>query len=303
MSKLYDVIIIGGGPAGLTAGIYAKRACLETLLLEKEAMGGGQVLLTDQVDNYTGLNQINGFEMGMKFTEHAKSLGVEIRTAEVQAIEINESVRKAHLKNETLEAKALVIATGARHRTLNVPGEEALRGMGVSYCATCDGAFYKNKDVAVVGGGDVAFADAAFLARICHKVYLIHRRQEFRAAPSLQEQVKKLENVEFVLDSAVEKINGEKTVSSVSLTNVKTQEKKDIEVSGIFIAVGTQPNTELVKDIVELNAQGYIAAGENCQTSAVGVYAAGDVRAKELRQIITAAADGAAAIHSLQKDL
>ena len=302
MEKIYDLIIIGSGPAGLSAAIYAQRARLETLVLEKEMVSGGQVLTTYEVDNYPGLPGINGFDMGMKFREHADNLGAAFETDVVLKVEDQGEVKQVVCENETYKAKTVLIATGAAHRKLGVPGEEELGGMGVSYCATCDGAFFRNKVTAVVGGGDVALEDAIFLARLCKKVYLIHRRDELRGARSLQEAVFKQENIEVVWDSVVEKIQGENMVESLVLKNKKTGETSELEVNGVFIAVGITPNSQTFEGLVDME-QGYIMAGEDCRTSVPGIFAAGDVRTKQLRQIITAAADGANAVTSVERYL
>lgn len=299
MSTIYDVVIIGSGPAGITAGIYAKRAGLNALLIEKASMGGGQVLNTYEVDNYPGLQGINGFDLGMKFTEHAAKLGVETKEADVIKLEVAEPIKKIHTEKEVLEAKAVIIASGAAHRKLNVPGEEKLFGMGVSYCATCDGAFFKNKTVAVVGGGDVALEDAIFLARGCEKVYLIHRRDEFRAVKVLCDAVKATPNIEVIWDSVVTSIEGDEQVEALTIQNVYTGAETKQAVDGVFIAVGNIPNTEYVTE-VKKDVAGYLAAGEDCATDVAGVFAAGDIRTKSLRQIVTAVADGANAITSVQ---
>lgn len=302
MEKIYDLIIIGSGPAGLSAAIYAQRARLETLVIEKEYVSGGQVLTTYEVDNYPGLPGINGFDMGMKFREHADKLGAAFETDVVLEVKAQDEVKEVVCENGTYKTKTVLIATGANHRKLGVPGEDEMMGMGVSYCATCDGAFFRNKVTAVIGGGDVALEDAIFLARLCEKVYLIHRRDEFRGAKSLQEAVFKQENIEVVWDSVVEQIKGDGAVESLALLNKKTGERSELAVNGVFIAVGITPNSQVFEGLVEME-QGYIAAGEDTRTSVPGIYAAGDVRTKQLRQIITAAADGANAVTSVERYL
>lgn len=308
---MYDLIIIGSGPAGLSAAVYAKRAGLDTLVLEKGVMSGGQVLTTYEVDNYLGLPGINGFELGMKFREHADRMGIEFVETEVIRIEAGKTelaaceigkgcVHRIVTGAGEYEAKAILIAAGASHSKLGVPGEEELAGMGVSYCATCDGAFFRNKTVAVIGGGDVAVEDAIFLARTSSKVYLIHRRDELRAAKILQENVKKLENVEILWDTVVEKIQGEEQVQSILVRNNKSGEEKDIPLDGVFIAVGIHPNTESFRDAVPCDSKGYIIAQEDGVTKTSGIFVAGDARTKKLRQIITAVADGANAVTSIQ---
>lgn len=321
MAVIYDLVILGSGPAGLGAAIYAQRAELKTLVIEKEMVSGGQVLTTYEVDNYAGLPGIGGFDLGMKFREHADALGAEfaedtvirvedVETAEVaetddlvKAAEVGAGLKKIVCENETYFAKSVIIATGAHHRKLEVPGEEELVGMGVSYCATCDGAFFKKKTTAVVGGGDVAIEDAIFLSRICEKVYLIHRRDELRGAKSLQKKLMELDNVEILWDTVVNRVNGSMKVESLSLSNKKTGETSEIAVDGVFIAVGISPNTEEFRGYVEMDKGGYLVAGEDGKTSVPGVFAAGDARTKHLRQIITAVADGANCVTSVERYL
>lgn len=321
MAVIYDLVILGSGPAGLGAAIYAQRAELKTLVIEKEMVSGGQVLTTYEVDNYAGLPGIGGFDLGMKFREHADALGAEfaedtvirvedVETAEaaeaddlVKAAEVGAGLKKIVCENETYFAKSVIIATGAHHRKLEVPGEEELVGMGVSYCATCDGAFFKKKTTAVVGGGDVAIEDAIFLSRICEKVYLIHRRDELRGAKSLQKKLMELDNVEILWDTVVDRVNGSMKVESLSLSNKKTGETSEIAVDGVFIAVGISPNTEEFRGYVEMDKGGYLVAGEDGKTSVPGVFAAGDARTKHLRQIITAVADGANCVTSVERYL
>lgn len=300
---LYDVIIIGSGPAGLSAAIYAQRAKLATLVIEKAPMSGGQILNTYEVDNYPGIPGVGGFDLGSKFRAHADALGCSFVTAEVREIQEEEGKKKIVTEKETYETKTLILATGATHRKLGIPGEEELMGMGVSYCATCDGAFFKGKATAVIGGGDVALEDALFLARLCEKVYLVHRRDEFRGAKVLQERVFETENIEVVWDSVVEEIQGEDMVEKISIYNKKKEEKSELEVQGVFIAVGIQPNTEIYRNLVKMDEGGYIIAGEDGVTQTKGVFAAGDLRTKQLRQVITAASDGANAVTSVEKYL
>lgn len=298
---MYDLIIIGSGPAGLAAAIYAQRAKLNTLVIERAMVSGGQVLNTYEVDNYPGLPGIGGYELGMKFREHADKLGALFAEDEVVRVEDEGAgkVKRVVGEKDTYEAKSLILATGAHHRLLEVPGEKELSGAGVSYCATCDGAFFRNKVTAVIGGGDVAVEDAIFLARMCSKVYVIHRRNELRAAKSLQEKLFSLDNVEMVWDSVAEEICGEGQVDSLKISNVKTGEKRTLSLQGVFIAVGITPESQAFEGLVEME-KGYIKAGEDCATSAPGIFAAGDVRKKKLRQIITAAADGANAVTSAE---
>ncbi len=303
MEKIYDVIIIGSGPAGLTAAIYAKRACLDMLVLEKNYMSGGQILNTYEVDNYPGLPGLGGFDLGMKLREHADALGAEFVTAQVQSVSRDISIIKVETDKGTYRTRTVILASGARHRLLSVPGEEAYTGRGVSYCATCDGAFFRDKTTAVVGGGDVAVEDAIFLARMCRKVYVVHRRNELRAAKSLQDKLLSLPNVEMVWNHVARAIEGADTVSSLTVEDVRTKEQKKLAVDGVFIAVGIQPNSREYEGLVEMDSNGYIAADETGKTSAPGIFAAGDIRTKELRQIITAASDGANAISQVERYL
>ena len=290
---MYDLIIIGSGPAGLSAAVYGKRAGLNLLVLESAPMSGGQVLNTYEVDNYLGMPGMNGFEMGMQFRAHADRLGAAFQETQVRAVRPGDLFLTVETTDGKLEAKTVILATGAVHAHLNVPGEEELSGMGVSYCATCDGAFFKGRRVAVVGGGDVALEDAVYLARTCEKVYLIHRRDEFRGAAVLQEELKKQANVEILYSHTVEEIQGEDAVKNLRIKNLKTAAVSDLNVAGVFIAVGIHPNTEPVRDCLKLDEGGYIPAGEDCATEIPGLFAAGDVRRKPIRQIITAVADGA----------
>lgn len=302
MDKVYDVVIIGSGPAGLTAAIYARRAELLTVIVEKELASGGQVLNTYEVDNYPGLPGINGYDLGMKFREHADKLGADFVTDGVTGVERAGGVFTVVCEKESYKAKSVIISTGASHRKLDVPGEERLTGMGVSYCATCDGAFFRNRVTAVVGGGDVAIEDAIFLARMCKKVYLLHRRAELRGVKTLQTQLFSLDNVEILWDTVVESIQGGDQVGSIAVKNVKTEKMTELAVDGVFVAVGIHPISEAFLGLVDME-HGYIVADESCETSVPGVFAAGDVRTKQLRQISTAVADGANAITSVERYL
>jgi thioredoxin reductase (NADPH) len=302
-NKIYDVLIIGAGPAGLGAAIYAERAGLDCAVIDQSPISGGQVLTTYEVDNYLGLYGLSGGDLSDKFREHADKLDVEFITANVVKIDIDNQNKKVVTDEGEFLAKTIVLATGAVHSMLGVKGEKELAGMGVSYCATCDGAFFRKKTVAVVGGGDVAVEDAIFLAGLCGKVYLIHRRDELRAASSLQKKLMSMDNVEIIWDSEVTQICGNDIVEKIEIKNKRTGDNKSLEVNGIFIAVGVVPNTEIVQGVVEMDEKGYIIADETCATSAAGIYAAGDIRKKPMRQIITAVADGANAINSAQKFL
>ncbi len=298
---MYDLVIVGAGPAGMAAAIYAKRARLNSIIIEREGCGG-QMAQTYEVDNYPGIPGVSGFELGTKMKEHAMSLGAEIIYDEIKSINRQNDRFVIHYDTGGVaECKGIIIASGATHSKLNVPGESKFAGSGVSYCATCDGAFFSGKDVAVVGGGDVAIEDAIFLSRICRSVTLIHRRDRLRGAASLQESLKNCMNVNILWDTVVESINGEKSVDSLSLRNVKDDEDFNLFVNGVFIAVGITPvKTEI--DGLMCNAGGYIIADEDCRTNIKGVYAAGDVRGKRLRQIVTAVADGANAVTSFTED-
>lgn len=303
MDNIYDVVIIGSGPSGLSASIYAERAKLKTITIEKQYMSGGQVLNTYEVDNYPGLPEINGFDMGQKFRQHAEKLGSQFVKDEVLELEIMDKIKKVKCKKNEFLTKTVIIATGAQHRHLGVKGEQELYAKGVSYCATCDGAFYKEKTVAVVGGGDVALEDAIFLSRLCKKVYLIHRRDQFRGAKILQDKVFSINNIEIMWDTVVEEICGENEVKSINTNNLKTNEQKNIEVDGVFVAIGIVPNSHIFEKYLKLDEGNYIIATEDCKTSVDGVFVAGDVRTKALRQVVTAVSDGANAITSIEKYL
>jgi len=303
MKHIYDCIILGSGPAGLTAAIYAARANLSALVIEKEFVSGGQVVNTSEIDNYPGLPGIGGFDLGMKLREHAEQFQVEFVNGFVTDINIEETVKKVTTEEGEYWGKTIIAATGAAYKKLNVPGEEELSGMGVSYCATCDGAFFKGKTVAVVGGGDVAVEDALVLSKICEKVYLIHRRDELRSAKSQQKKLFSLPNVEVLWNTRVEQIEGEDQVEKLLLANTLNGEKTTLPAEGVFIAVGTDPNTGLFKGLLEMDDNGYIKAGEDCVTNCAGVYAAGDVRRKKMKQIVTAVADGANAVNSAMEYL
>lgn len=302
MNKIHELIIIGSGPAGLSAAIYAGRAEIDTIIIEKAPMSGGQIINTYEVDNYPGIPGISGFDLGVKFREHCDRLDMNFITGEVVKFELEDNIKIVTLENGTVyKGKSIIIANGANPRKLNVDGEEKYSGLGVSYCATCDGAFFRNKITAVVGGGDVAVEDAIFLARICKKVYVIHRRDEFRAAKSYSTKLMSLENVEIIWDSVVEDIQGDDFVNQMNIKNLKTDEKTNLEVDGVFIAVGNIPTSSVYKDVIAMDESGYIIANENCETDIPGVFAAGDIRTKELRQIITAASDGANAITAVER--
>ena len=289
-----DVLIIGSGPAGMTAAIYAKRANLNVLIVEKEYEGTGQMAESSRIDNYPGFYGINGYELGEKIREHAESLEVEFLEDEATVFESNENGFLVTLESGTkLETKTVIYTAGASHRKLNVSGSEAFENKGISYCAACDGAFYKDKEAAVIGGGNSALDDALLLSDICKKVYLIHRRNEFRGNRSTLARLEKKENVEIIRNAKVQEITGNGKVE-ILLLDTGTA----LNIQGVFVAIGMIPQTEAVKNLVALDESGYIKAGEDGVTSVPGFFVAGDVRTKELRQIITAAADGANAANS-----
>ena len=289
---MYDIIIVGAGTAGLTAAIYGVRAGKSVLVLEAKTYGG-QIINTPKIENYPGIKEISGFEYAKNLYEQAKDLGAEIRFEQVIAIETAESGKLVKTTKDSYECRSVILATGAKNRPLSLPREQELIGAGVSYCATCDGAFFRGRTVAVVGGGDVALEDAIYLARTCEKVYLIHRRDTLRGAMVLQEELKSLPSVEILYDHVVTEICGEDMVEKLRIKNVKTEEEKDLEAAGIFIAVGIHPNTELLQSLVTVGEDGYIPAGETGETDTPGIYVAGDIRKKPLRQVVTAVADGA----------
>ena len=303
MDEIYDLVIVGGGPAGLTAAIYAQRARLKNIVLEQNYMCGGQIINTYEVDNYPGLPGINGFDLSEKFKKHADQLEAKFAEVEVTGVTMDGKIKVIHTSEGDYKTKALLIASGCHHKKLGIEGEEELAGMGVSYCATCDGAFFRERTTVVVGGGDVAAEDAIFLARLCKKVYLVHRRDELRAAKSLQEKLMELPNVEIVWDSVVTQITGKDCVESIQVQNVKTKEEKKLEVDGIFIAVGIEPEVKSFDGLVAQDESGYLIAGEDGKTSIDGIFVAGDVRTKPLRQIVTASSDGANAVASVERYL
>lgn len=298
---MIDVVIIGAGPAGLSAAIYAKRAGFSTIVIEKAAMSGGQLINTYEVDNYPGLRGLSGFEMAMSFREHAQELGTEFVEGEVTELRDEGEKKQVITKDAIYEARAVIIATGAVHAPLGVWGEKELTGKGVSYCAVCDGAFFKEKVTAVVGGGNTAVEDAIFLAQFCKKVYLIHRRDKLRAAEILQKKLFLLPNVEVLWDASVEKIVGTEQVEGVLIVNKKTGVETELPVNGVFVAVGIRPVSQNFAPLIHTDENGYLVAGEDGTTNIKGIFAAGDVRTKKLRQIVTAAADGACAVSSVQE--
>ena len=291
MSDIYDLAILGGGPAGITAAIYASRARLNTIWIDKNFAPGGQITATYEVDNYPGMPGISGMDLGEAFGEHARKLGLEPQREKILSLEnISGEIKTIRTKKHEYQAKTLILAFGAG-------------GLGVSYCATCDGAFYKDRTAVVVGGGNVAAEDAVFLSGLCEKVYLVHRRDALRADKAIQEKVFACENIEMVWDSVPLEILGQEEVTGLKIRNVKTEEERELKADGVFIAVGIVPSTALVKDQLKLDENGYICAGEDGVTSAPGVFAAGDIRTKALRQVVTAVSDGANAVASAQKYL
>lgn len=286
---MIDVLIIGSGPAGLSAAIYARRANLNVTVLEKLYMGLGQVAESRQVDNYLGMPGMNGYDMGEAFRRHAEDFGAEFLEGEAAEIKKEGDIFCIVLKDgERLSARTVIYAAGAAHRHLGVVGEDVLAGRGVSYCAVCDGAFYRKKIVAVAGGGDTALDDALYLSEMCSKVYLIHRREEFRGAKATLLKLREKENVTILAPAVINEVKGENKVSGIVLSD-----GSEIECQGLFVAVGMEPQTELLKGFVTLDKTGYVVADETGKTSVDGFFVAGDVRAKALRQVVTAAADGA----------
>lgn len=295
--KIYDVVIIGGGPAGYTAALYAVRAGLDTVVLEKFS-AGGQMTQTQQIDNYPGFHEgIDGFTLGFNMQQGAERFGAETKRADVLSVKLKEKIKEIKTDSGDFFARAVIIATGAEHRHLGVENEEALIGRGVGYCAACDGMMYRGKTVAVVGGGNSATADALLLSKICKKVYLIHRRDTLRATKIYHEPLMKAENVEFKWNSTVEELLFDKKIEGVKIKNVTSGEEEEISLDGLFISIGRKPETKLFEGQIETDKNGYIIADESTRTNIEGVFAAGDVRTKVLRQVVTAAADGAVAVH------
>ena len=303
MEKKFDVIVLGGGPAGYTAAMYTARAGLSTLVIEK-LYAGGQMTQTPNIENYPGFPQgIDGVLLGMNFQAGAQNAGVQTLNAEVTAVSLQGSEKILTTAKGDFVGRAVIIATGADHRHLGLPREWELTGKGVTYCATCDGMFYRGKTVAVVGGGNSAASEALVLSRIAKKVYLIHRRDSLKASRTYHQPLEQAENVEFIWNSQVSQLLGEEKLSGVVLQDVQSGQKKDLALDGLFISVGRNPATELFRGQLELDKNGYIVADETTRTSIPGVYAVGDVRTKTVRQIVTAAADGAVAAHYAEEEL
>lgn len=293
---MIDVIIVGAGPAGLSAAIYVERAGKHAVCFEMLTIGG-QIVNTPDIANYPGIKNISGFEFSMGLYEQATELGAEVIYDKVSAVEkLEDNTFKVTTgSGEVYEAKAVILATGAKNRHLGLDKEEELTGRGVSYCATCDGAFFKGKDVAVNGGGNTALEDALFLTNYCNKVYIIHRRDEFRGEPQNLEAVKKKDNIEFILNSTISELKGDKALEAVVVKNKETLEEKEIPVSGLFIAIDQEPDNGDFRPVADLDNSGYIVADEKCLTKTPGIFVAGDCRTKDVRQLTTAASDGAVA--------
>ena len=300
---IYDMIVVGGGPGGYTAALYAARAGLDTVILEKLS-AGGQMALTEQIDNYPGFEDgIDGFSLGEKMKRGTERFGVETKLTEVLSLDLSGTVKKAETSEGPLFARIIVLATGAGPRELGIEGEQELIGKGVNYCAACDGMFYKNKTVIIAGGGNTAAADALILSRICKKVIVVHRRDTLRATKIYHEPLMKAENVEFRWDSEIIELLHDEKVIGIRLRNVKTGEETTLACDGVFVSIGRKPSSELVKDQVEVDPAGYIIADESTRTNIPGVFAVGDVRTKALRQVVTAVADGATAVHYAEEYL
>ena len=297
MEHIYDMVIIGGGPGGYTAALYGARSGLDTLILERLS-AGGQMALTDQIDNYPGFEDgIDGFSLGEKMLRGAERFGAQTKMAEVRAVRLNGAVKEIETAGGTLYGRTVILATGATPRALGVAGEQELIGRGVSYCASCDGMFYRGKTVVIVGGGNTAAADAILLSRICEKVFVVHRRDTLRATKIYHEPLMKAENIAFCWNSTVsELLHGDK-LTGVKVRNIQTGEETEISCDGLFVCIGREPASELVKGQLELDGAGYIVADESTRTSLPGVYAVGDVRTKAFRQVVTAVGDGATAAY------
>lgn len=302
-NHIYDVIVIGGGPAGYTSALYTTRAGLDTLVVEKFS-AGGQMTQTSQIDNYPGFDEgVDGFTLGFKMQSGAERFGAKTMQAEVLSVNLKDKIKTISTSEGVLSAKAVIIATGAKHKHLGIENEEELIGKGVGYCAACDGMFYRGKTVAVVGGGNSAASDALLLSKICKKVILIHRRDTLRASKIYHEPLMKANNVEFMWDSAVKEILFDEKVNGIKIKNLKTDKEIKTACDGLFISIGRSPETELFKNQLNIDEFGYIKADESTKTNLCGVFAVGDVRTKAVRQIITAAADGATASHYAEEYL
>ncbi len=303
MKEIYDVIIIGGGPAGYTAGLYGVRAGLKVLLIE-EVYAGGQIALSHQVDNYPGFeNGIDGFTLAQNMKNQAEKFGLISKFEKVISVNLNKEPKLVKSTEAEYYSKFVIIATGASPRELGTPNEEKFIGKGVHYCASCDGMFYRGKTVVVVGGGDTALSDSIMLSRYCEKVYLIHRRGEFRGAKVYQDTINQTKNIKVLLNSQVTELLGDEKLNGIILKNVKTNQTDKLDCDAVFVCIGRKPSTEIFKGQVELNDAGYILAGEDTKTNIDGVFAVGDVRTKALRQVVTAVSDGATSIHYICENL
>lgn len=301
MSNEYDVLIIGGGPAGLAAGLYAGRSMLKTRLFEKELIGG-QASITDIIENYPGFPEgISGFELAEKMREQAQKFDVELDMNEVTSADLSGALKKVTTSDGEYTAKAIIIASGVRPTKLDVPGAAALTGRGISYCATCDGPFFRDKRVMVIGGGNSAVEEAIYLTKFASKVTIVHRRDQLRAEKIVQDRAFKNDKVDFLLDSVLSGVSGENSVSGVTVKNVKTGEEKEVGIEGIFVFVGNIPNTELFAGALDMDEAGYITTDDTLMASIPGIFAAGDVRKNNLKQVVWAAAEGALAAVSAEK--
>ena len=301
--KVYDLLVLGGGPAGLTAAIYGARSRLSVLVIE-QMLSGGQIATTEKVENYPGFPQgIGGMELGQLLEEQARNFGTEMALATVEKVVINGDVKEIHTTGGTFRGRTLIIATGTRSKPLGVPGEEELKGRGVSYCVTCDGAFFQDSNVMIVGGGDSALEEALVLTKFASKIYIVHRRDQLRAVRILQERAESNPKIEIIYNTVVKKINGKSNVESVTLQDIAQNKTWDVAVEGVFLYVGLIPNTDFLDGDLSRNEHGYLVTGNAMETAVPGVFAAGDVREKSLRQVVTAVADGAVAAISASKYL
>lgn len=294
VKHIYDVIVVGSGPAGLSAALYASRSDLDTVILD-QGIQGGQLNNTESIENFTGFGAIKGIELAQKMKESSLAFGAEIQYGPVKNITVEGNLKHVHTSKKVYQARAVVVATGSEHRELGSPGEKEFTGRGVSYCAVCDGAFFRNRDLVVVGGGDSAVEEGTYLTQFANKVTIIHRRDALRATEILQQRAFENDKVEFIFDSVVEEINGDQMVDKVEIRNVKTGETSTIDTAGVFVYVGLVPNTHMVSELNITNDSGWIITDENMETSVSGIFAAGDVRKTPLRQVATAVGDGSIA--------
>lgn len=303
MQHIYDMIIIGGGPAGYTAALYAARAGFDTLVIERMSVGG-QMALTGEIDNYPGFEEgIDGFTLGMKMQQGAERFGVKTEYEDIISVDFSEKIKKVKSMSKDFYGKTIVIASGANPRELGLPMEKKMIGKGIHYCAHCDGRFYKDKSVIVVGGGNTAAADALYLSRIAAKVYVVHRRNTLRATKIYHDSLMKAPNIEFVWDSVISELHADERIVGAKIRNEITKEERDITCDAIFVSIGRKPATDFLNHSVALDSNGYIIAGEDTKTNVDGVFAVGDIRTKALRQVVTAVADGAVAVHFAEEYL